>query len=432
MTFQGVRVEPGAGPAFGKTPRIVSAAEAVSVIGPGSRVSASPYCATPTTLLAALAGRSREVSDIVLSAGMLLGDMPYLDEVATGRLTFRTWHIAGRGRQLWGSEHLEYVPIRARDVAAHLRSRVDVAIVRVTPPDNRGVCSLGPSASYTKAMLDTARLRIAEIDPNLPRTFGADVRYDYADFDLVVDVETPTSTYSSGHCSEEAAAIADQLVPLIKHGATLQLGIGTVTEEVAISLAKSDLADLRIAGMMTDAMVDLAVTGRLAIGPNAIQAVELLGSSKVFDFAHENDTVQMHSSTVIHDGTWLAAKHDLVSVCSALAVDLTGQVASEQIGSRLISGVGGSADFFDGAHQSEGGIRIVALTAKAPSGSSRICRQFPPGTAVTLPRHSVDYVATEFGIAHLTGLSLSERAAALRAVAAPEFREMLAEPTETP
>jgi len=331
-----------------------------------------------------------------------------------------------------GSEHLEYMPIRARDVAAHLRSRVDVTIVRVTPPDSRGVCSLGPSASYTKAMLETTRLRTAEIDPNLPRTFCADVRYDYADSDLVVDVQTPTSTYSSGHYSEEAAAIADQLVPLIQHGATLQLGIGTVTEAVAISLAKSDLADLRIAGMMTDAMVDLAVTGRLAFGPNAIQAAELIGSSKVFDFAHENDTVQMHSSTVIHDGTWLAAKPDLVSVCSALAVDLTGQVASEQIGARLISGVGGSAGFFDGAHQSEGGIRIVALTAKAPSGNSRFCRLFLSGTAVTLPRHSVDYVATEFGIAHLTGLSLSERAAAWRAVAAPGFREMLAEPAETP
>lgn len=425
MTAHRARLGAAPRPAAGRAPRVVSSTEALRSVVAGTRVVSSPYCATPTTLLSALAARSHATPGVVLSAGMLLGDMAYLDEVVEGRMIFRTWHIAGRGRRLAGSDYLEYVPVRARDVAAHLRSRVDVAIVRVTPPDAHGMCSLGPSASYTKAMLMSARLTIAEVDPQLPRTRGSDVSFPYASFDLVVDAETPTSTYVSGHRSEQAAQIAKHLVPLIKQGATLQLGIGSVTEEVASSLVSSDVSDLRIVGMMTDSMVDLAESGRLVHGPNSIEAVELLGTRKVFDFAYENDAVQMYSSATIHDSAWLASKPNLISICSALSVDLSGQVASEQIGPRLISGVGGSADFFEGAHQSPGGARVVALTAKTPSGASRICAELAPGTAVTLPRHSIDYVVTEHGAAHLAGLSLGERAEALTAIAAPEHRDAL-------
>jgi 4-hydroxybutyrate CoA-transferase len=393
----------------------------------GSVVSASPYCATPSTLLAGLARRAWQVPDLVLSAGHLLGDTPYLDEVLAGRMSFRTWHVSGSDRRLAEADAFEYVPVRARDVAAYLRSRVDVALVRVTPPDRHGNCSLGPSASYTKDLLTSARVRIAEIDHELPRTLGEDVTYPFAGFDHVVDADTPMSVYPSTVPSAQSAAIAANVVSLIQDGVALQLGIGGVPGAVAHALGQSGVSDLRLVGMLSDAMVDLLELGQVSAQPNAIQAVELLGSSRIFEYARENSGVQMLSSQAIHDPTWLARQPGLVSVCSALEVDLTGQVASEQVGGRTIAGVGGSVDFFEGANLSPGGIRVVALRSVTASGASRLKPELARGTPVTLPRHSVDYIVTEHGVAHLAGRSVRERAEALLAVAAPQHRESLIE-----
>lgn len=402
--------------------------EAMQLVERGAAVMASPYCSTPTTLLGGLAEHSRKVPGVVLTAGMLLGDMPLLGDVEAGHLRFRTWHVSPQHRSLASSGRLEYVPLRARDVVAHLRSRVGVALTRVTPPDARGMCSLGPSASYTKAMLTAARIRIAEVDENLPRTFGDDVTVPASLFDHMVEATTPTSTYRSSEPGNAVSdAIARNIIPMLRDGVTLQLGIGSVPEAIGHAIATSDVGDLRLVGMLTDQMVDLADQGRLSSFPGTIQPVELLGSARVFDFADRNRRVEMVSSASAHDVGWLGSQPQLVSVCSALTVDLTGQSASEQIGGRLIAGVGGSADFFEGAHLSPGGMRVVALPARTATGASRISVTLPPGTPVTLPRHSVDYVVTEFGAAHLQGRSLQERAEALIAVAAPEHRDDLAD-----
>jgi 4-hydroxybutyrate CoA-transferase len=393
----------------------------------GAGVMASPYCSTPTTLLGGLAERSRSAPGIVLSAGMLLSDLPFLGDVEAGHLRFRTWHVSPQHRSLASSGRLEYVPLRARDVVSHLRSRVGVALTRVTPPDARGMCSLGPSASYTKAMLTAARIRIAEVDENLPRTYGDDVTVPASLFDRMIEARTPTSTYRSERSNPVSEAIAHNIIPMLRDGVTLQLGIGSVPEAIGHAISTSDVGDLRLVGMLTDQMVDLADQGRLSSFPGTIQPVELLGSARVFDFADRNRRVEMVSSSSAHDVGWLGSHPQLVSICSALTVDLTGQAASEQIGNRLIAGVGGSADFFEGAHLSPGGVRIVALPARTATGGSRISVTLQPGTPVTLPRHSVDYVVTEFGAAHLQGRSLEERAEALISVAAPEHRDDLTE-----
>ena len=398
---------------------------AMGAIQAGAVVMASPYCATPTTLLAGLARRSREVSDVVLLSGMLLGELPFLDDVLAGHLKFSTWHVTGRGRDLAAAGGLDYIPLRARDVVPYLRAKVEVALARVTPPDARGFVSLGPSASYTKAMLSAARTRIAEVDNTLPRTCGADVTFHISDFEYVVDSGTPIGVYESGVPSEVSTAIAGHVIPLLRDGAALQLGIGSVPEAIAHAISRSDVGDLRLIGMISDPMVELAHQGRISTQPHSILAVELLGTDRIFSFAHQNPRVEMLSSSSVHDVSWLGAQPHLVSVVSALGVDLSGQVASEQFGERLIAGVGGSVDFFEGAHVSPGGIRIIALPARTPGGGSRIQDQFPAGTPVTIPRHSVDYVVTEFGVAQLAGRSLDERARALIAIAAPEHQQSL-------
>jgi 4-hydroxybutyrate CoA-transferase len=399
--------------------------QAMRAVEAGSFVAVSPYCSTPTTLLAGLARLAWSMPDLVLAAGLLLGNSPYYDAVLTGRLAFRTWHVSAEDRRLAEANVLEYVPVRARDVAAYLQQRADVALVRVTPPDRQGNCSLGPSASYTKALLNSARIRIAEIDDEMPRTFGRDVTYPYGSFDHVVDADTPTSTYVPALPSAQSAAVAARVRPLIDDGVTLQLGIGAVPEAIARALGTSSATGLRLVGMLGDAMVDLVERGRVSHEPRAIEAVELLGSRRIFDFARERSHVHMLSSQTMHDPAWLARQHRLVSICSALEVDLTGQVASEEVSGRTIAGVGGSADFFEGANLSAGGVRVVALPSVTASGESRVKAELGRGTPVTLPRHSVDYIVTEHGVAYLAGSSVRERAEAMLAVASPEHRDGL-------
>ena len=399
---------------------------AMEAIEAGSVVSASPYCATPTTLLRGLADRAERVPDIVLLAGLLLGEAPYVTQVQAGRLRFRTWHVSPEVRTLVGSGGIEYVPLRARAVADHLQGRADVALVRVTRPDARGNCSLGPSASYTRSLLRSARIRIAEIDPEMPRTLGADVTYPYHGFDHVIDADTPMCSYPGASPSAQSTAIAAHVASLITDGAVLQLGIGAVPDAVARALSVAPVRDLRIVGMLSDGSVAMIEAGRVASGPGALQVVELLGSDRLFRFAHENITVEMLSSHKVHDPAWLAAKPGLISVCSALEVDLSGQVASEEANGRLIAGIGGSVDFFEGAGLSPGGVRIIALPAVTAGGRSRVRASLGP-TPVTIGRHSVDYVVTEYGVARVAGLSVSERAEALLGVAAPEHRAILAE-----
>lgn len=393
----------------------------------GARVSASPYCATPTTLLEALARRAEEVPDIVLTSGLLLGETSYLDQVKAGRMRFRTWHVSAGARSRGVTGGVEYVPLRARAVPDHLHGRVDVALVRVTPPDAAGLCSLGASASYTRSLLGSAQVRIAEIDAEMPRTFGADVTYPYSGFNYVVEADTPLCTYPEVGPSADSDAIAAHVADLIGDGVTLQLGIGSVPEAVARALSRSGVRNVRLVGMLSDSSVAMIEAGCVSPAPRAIQVVELLGSDRLFRFAHENSRVEMLSSRKVHDPVWLATHPRLVSVCSALEVDLSGQVASEEVDGRVIAGVGGSADFFEGAGLSPGGSRIIALPSVTARGRSRVRATLGRATPVTIPRHSVDYVVTENGVALLAGRSVSERAEALIAVAASEHRAALAE-----
>jgi 4-hydroxybutyrate CoA-transferase len=390
-----------------------------------AHVVAAPYCATPTTLLGGLAQRVHAVSGVTLSAGLLFGDLPFVQETLNGQMRFRCWHLSADGRRMAKHGAVDYVPMRAREVATHLAAGIDVALVRVTPPDRCGQCSLGPSASYSRNLLDNARIRIAEVDPTYPRTRGADVSYPYDAFDFVVDADTPICSYEPAALEPQAEAVGAHVASIIPGGAHVQLGIGAVPDAVARALAAGGASQLKLTGMLSDAMLPLITSGRTASGIGSIKVAELLGTHALFDFAHENPVIEMKSSQSMHNPSWLARRGPMVSVCSALEVDLTGQAASESVGGHAIAGVGGSVDFFEGAGLSDGGIRVVALTSVAPNGTSRIRMTLPADTPVTLPRHSVDAVVTEHGVAWLRGLSVPERQAALAAVAHPAHRAEL-------
>ena len=389
----------------------------------GARVVPSPYCATPDTLLRGLARRAESVPGLVLDTGLLLGGHPYADAVRAGALRCRSWHLAGPARRLAAEGLVDYVACRASDVPALVGAGVDVALVRVSPPDSDGRCGLGPSGSYGRALVAGAALVIGEVDEAFPRTCGPETTVHVSQIDHLVESDTPTPTYGPSRTGPETARIVRTVLDLLPLGAAVQVGIGAVPEAVAGELAASGERDLRLVGLGVDSMVAALRTPGVRL-----EVAELMGTAALFAAADGNPAVRLLPSRTVHDARWLGGIPRLVSVCSALQVDLSGQVASEAVDGVPLSGIGGSADFSDGARLSPGGLRIVALPATTPAGASRISAALGPGTPVTIPRHGVDVVVTEFGAAVLAGRSLRERAEALVAIAHPDHRGALAGP----
>jgi 4-hydroxybutyrate CoA-transferase len=396
-------------------------------VDPGARVVASPGCATPETLLAALGGRALEIGDITLSSGLLLGSYPFVAALEAGRLRYRTWHVMAPVRDQVRRGVVDYIPVRGSQVPAMMAGNVDVVLLRVTPPDRQGYCSLGPSASYSRAALTAAAVKIAEVDESLPRTWG-DTAVHVSEFDHLVDAATPTCLYRSAPRSEPSDRIAASIVALLPFEATIQLGIGAIPEAVLAAVAEADIGPLRLVGLGSDGLVALWEGGVLERSPAApaVTAVEMMGTRTLLDFAHDNPAVAMAASTTCHDPRWLATLPRLVSINSAVEVDLSGQVSSESVRGEVIAGIGGSLDFFEGAMGSPGGLRIIAMLSTTPDGSiSKIVPDLAAGTPVTVPRHCVDLVITEHGVASLANKSIRERAEALIAIADPRHRDEL-------
>jgi len=406
--------------------RTLDPVAALALAGDDAHLVATPGCGAPTTLLHAV-NKEAPGRGWTLSSGLLLGEYPFLDAVRTGDLRYRTWHVMAPVSDLVADGIAGFVPARASRVAALLEAhRVDVALVRITPPDRHGYCSLGPSAGYGLDAVRLAGVRIGEVDPDLPWTFGNTTVHE-STFDALVDTADPTPQYASAKPSSVSSRIAGFVLGLLPTNPTLQIGIGAIPEAVVNALAHGDLGEIRFAGMATDEMVDLFECGVIPAdgdGP-AIISPELMGSQRLMRFADRNPAVGVYPSSTAHNAAVLGRTARFVSVNTAIEVDLSGQVNSEVIRGRQISGVGGSLDFVDAASRSAGGLRVIALPSVTPDGSrSRIVRSI--GT-VTIPRSMVDAVVTEHGVARLDGKTSAERAEALIAIAHPDHRDSLAQ-----
>lgn len=409
--------------------RTMDPVAALELAGDGARLVAAPGCGAPTSLLRALnnqaAGRNW-----TLSSGLLLGDYPFLDAIRAGHLCYRTWHVMAPVAELVAGGIAEFVPARASRIAALLKTwGVDVALVRVTPPDRHGYHSLGPSAGYSLDALRLARVRIGEVDPDLPWTLGNTTVHGSI-FDALVDTADETPQYSSARPSEISNRIAEHIVNLLPKDLTLQIGIGSIPEAVVNRLADADLGEVRFTGMATDEMVELFESGVIpAVGDQpAILSPELMGTRRLMRFADRNPALAVHPSSTAHNVAVLGRTPRLVSINTAIEVDINGQVNSEVLRGRQISGVGGSLDFVDAASRSAGGLRVIALPSATPDGShSRIVDAV---AAVTIPRSMVDAVVTEYGVARLDGRGVAERRQALIAIAHPQHRHALASAAE--
>jgi 4-hydroxybutyrate CoA-transferase len=409
--------------------QLVSLEEAIAALPRVGRVFVGPGCGIPSALCDTLGASAAQFRGLLVYCGLLFEPVRLLDaDPACVRLV--SLHPTGVTEPLITGGAADYLPLRYSQIPAAFVPggplAVAAALVQVSPPDAHGFCSLGVNAGTSAPVAHAAPLVIAEINPRMPRTFGAGLLH-VSEIDLAVAVEHPLVPLAPARVTEVERAIAAHVAPLIPDGATIQIGIGAVPQAILEALAGH--RDLGIhSGMLCDGMVPLAEAGvitgaRKSLDPYRLAAAEVLGTQPLFDFVDDNPAVLMLPATLSHGLAYLCGQTNFVSINSALEVDLTGQVNAEWLDSRQISGLGGSFDFIEATLYAPGAVSILALNATAARGSvSRIVPRLAAGTAVTTPRHCLQYVVTEFGVADLRAKTLRERAAALAAIAHPSFR----------
>lgn len=350
-----------------------------------------------------------------------------------GHLHHITNFIGGNMRQAMKEGRVDFFPGYFSEVPSLMAPGElldpDVALIQVSYPNEEGYCSYGVSCDYTKPAAQNAKIVIAEMNRQMPFV-GGDNLIHISKINYIVKADYPLHTIAPTEIKEVEEAIGKNCAQLVKDGDTLQLGIGAIPDAVLLFL--KDKKDLGIhSEMVSDGILELVNAGvingsRKQINPGKIVATFLMGTQALYDFVNGNDSVEMYPVDYVNDPFVIAQNDNVVSINSCVEVDLMGQVVSESIGLRQISGPGGQVDFVRGAARSKGGRSIIAMPSTASRGaSSRIVPLIAEGAAVTTPRNDVDYIVTEYGIAKLKGKTLRERAKALIAIAHPQFRAEL-------
>ncbi len=412
--------------------RSVSAADAVGLLRSDMRVFVHGACATPTPLLEEMVRRT-DLENVRLYHLHLSGPTPFAEPQHSGRFRSISFFTGAAQRKPIEEARADFIPIFLSDIPGlFLNGHIplDAALLQLSPPDAHGWCSLGTSVDAARAAADTAKIIIAEINEQMPRTHGAAL----VPFDRVaafVHTDRPLQEHRPEPATDVHARIGQFIADRIEDGATLQLGIGAIPDAVLARLG--DKRDLGVhTEMFSDGLVDLyatgAITNRLkAIHPKRIVTSFVNGTRRLFDFVRDNPAVEFHPCDRTNDTGLLRKLDRLVAVNSAIEIDLTGQVCADSIGHRIFSGIGGQMDFIRGAALSRGGMPIIALPSTAARGTvSRIVPILKPGAGVVTTRGHVHWVATEYGIVNLHGMTLRERGAALISIAHPDFRAELA------
>lgn len=413
-----------------KKAKSVSAADAISRIQSGQRVTLPLCCGLPQKLMAALVNDHERLKGVELVSGLQI-QYPFLEKGMEESFTFRTWQCAPSIRGHLKTGVVKYIPMRQGD-AVRVFSKggvwpVNVSLIQVSPPDDFGYCSLGVSIGHTLPLALQADLVIAEVNQRMPRVLGQGFIH-LSQIDYLVESDIPLLEYpSSGTPQEKEVAVGKYAADLIPDGATLQIGIGAIPEAILDFLAEKK--DIRFFAMGVDRIVDLVKRGVVeAGGMPKVCVTEILGSRKLFDFVHNNPMVEGRTLSDTINPRVVGQIPKFCSIISTIEIDLTGQVNSETVRGSQLSAIGGSFDFLQGSLFSEGGKSIIAMLSTTPDGKvSRIVPQLSLGSAVTVPRHCVSYVVTEFGVAEIWGKSLRERAEALITIAHPDFKNSLRE-----
>ncbi|RME94266.1 MAG: GNAT family N-acetyltransferase [Verrucomicrobia bacterium] len=411
---------------------ITTAEKAVARIRPGQRIFVGTGCAEPLQLVRALTQRASELPDTEIVHLLTFGEAPYAHKEMAQYFRVNSFFIAENVRDIIQEGLGDYTPIHLSDLPRLIDSGqlpLDVALIQVSPPDEKGMCSLGISVDVVKTAAENASLVIAQVNPNMPRTHGDSLLHVY-DMDLLVPVDDPLIEVPPVELTEETRQIGENIASLIDDGSTIEVGIGRIPQALLAFL--KDKKDLGIhTEMISDRIIDLiecgAVTGaRKTVDRGKVVTSFCLGTKRLYDYIDDNPVFSFRPTEYVNDPYVIRQQHKMVAVNVALEVDLTGQVCADSIGTKFFSGVGGQVDFNRGAAKAHGGKAIIALPSTAKGGTvSRIVTRLSPGAGVVTTRAGVHYVVTEYGVAYLHGKSIQERALALISIAHPKFRAQL-------
>ena len=414
--------------------KTVSPEQAAAVLQSGQRVFLTGNASVPQTVLRSIVSRAKELRDVEIVQVLTIGTAEYVAPEMTGHLRVNTLFISDNVRQAVNDGRADFTPCFLSEIPGLFKNGflpLDVALIHVSPPDEHGFCSFGVEVGVTKTAAQSARIVIAEVNPNMPRTLG-DAFIHVSKLNYIVPVDYALPETPMGEPSELATQIARHIAGLIPDGATLQMGIGGIPDAVLGELNAHKHLGIHTE-LFSDGVIGLVERGiidgeRKSLHPGKIIAGFMLGTKRLYDFVNDNPVVEMHPTEYVNDPFVIAENDRMVAINSAIEIDLTGQVCSDSIGPRLYSGVGGQVDFIYGASRSKQGVPIIALpsTAKVKGESfSRIVPMIRTGGGVVTTRNHVRFVVTEHGVADLYSKTVRQRARALIEVAAPKFREDL-------
>lgn len=414
-----------------KHTQVVSAAEAVKHIHSGHRVFLHGSSATPLTLIHELFKRKAELQNVELVSITLQG-LKMDPQEMKGHFFVNSLFVSDAVRSVVNSDTGDYIPMFLSEIPNLLASKsfsIDVAIIHVSPPDKHGYCSLGTAVDIAKAAVQHARIIIAQVNPNMPRVHGdAFIPFNCIDFAVEVNDALPEVSYDKA-ADPISEQIGKNVASLVEDGATLQLGVGIIPDQVLKNLTHCKHLGLHTE-MFSDGVIPLIESGvidnsRKKIVNGYCVTSFLMGTKKLYDFVDDHPYIKSLAIDYVNDPRILSLNKKVTAINSAIEIDITGQVCSDSIGTYQYSGIGGQMDFIRGAALSEGGKPIIALPSMTSKGISRIVPLLNKGAGVVTTRGHVHWVATEYGVVNLYGKNLEQRAKLLINIAHPNHRDEL-------
>ncbi|MBF6607746.1 MAG: acetyl-CoA hydrolase/transferase family protein [Flavobacterium sp.] len=411
--------------------KYTTAAEALKEIKSGNRVYVQAAAATPSILTKALADRAPDLRGVEVCHLHTEGEAPYANPELSESFHVNSFFIGKNVRHTLASGNGSYTPVFLSELPHLFKKEVlklDAVLIHVSPPDNHGYCSLGTSVEATVAAIEKARVVIAQVNPKMPRTFGDSILH-ISRINYIVEADMPIFGHENKACSDIEKQIGRHVASIIDDKSTLQMGIGSIPNAVLENLHHHKDLGLHTE-MFSDGVIDLIENGVInckykGTGKGRALATFLIGSQRLYDFVDDNPFIEMRESSFVNDTAIIRRNPRMVSINSAIEVDLTGQVCADSIGPRMYSGVGGQMDFIRGAALSDGGKAIIALPSVTKNGESRIVPFLKQGAGVVTTRAHAQYIITENGIADLYGRSLKERVKALVNIAHADHQEQI-------
>lgn len=414
--------------------KLVNSEDAASKIKSRDRVVIGHAAGEPSVLIDAMIANKENYRNVEIVSFVILGKGEYAKPGMEQYFHSNTTFASGATREAIESGRGDFIPCFFYEIPKLFKKGylpIDVALIQVSSPDEHGYFSFGTSVDYIKPASECAKIVIAEINTKMPRTLG-DSFIHVSEIDYIVETSHPVLELPLPKIGEVERSIGQNCASLVEDGSTLQLGIGAIPDAVLLFL--NDKKDLGIhSEMISDGVVELVEAGVITNKKKTLHSGKmvvtfLMGTQKLYDFVNNNPAVEMYPVDYVNDPTVIMKNYKMVSINSCVQVDLMGQVCSECIGSKQISGVGGQVDFVRGVSMAKDGISIIAIPSTASKGKvSKIVPFLDHGTPVTTSRNDVDYIVTEYGIAQLKGKTLRDRARALINIAHPDFREELIE-----